>query len=122
MTRPPAGARPGDDEVARLAAAAAGAVPGLIRLQPGLRHLAGRAARALFTGAGGHDDEGDLNGIVVDREPDLHVTLRAVVAQVPPPRQTAAQLQAAVGRVLADATGAPVAVTVVVVDIEPTVR
>lgn len=48
----PTDGAPADDELARLAAAAATAVPGMIRLQPGLRHLAGRAAHALFTGEG----------------------------------------------------------------------
>lgn len=118
MTRPPGGVGPSDDELARLAAGAAVAVPGVIRLQPGLRHLAGRAARALFTGEGGHDDEGDRSGVLVDRKPDPQVTLRIVVATTPPPRQIAAQVWEAVGRVLAEAAGTEVPVTVVIVDIE----
>lgn len=114
----PTDGAPADDELARLAAAAATAVPGMIRLQPGLRHLAGRAARALFTGEGTHDDDADLSGISVDRAPDPHVTLRIVAATTPAPRLTAARVREAVGRTLAAATGGDVTVTVVVVDVE----
>lgn len=114
----PAGVAPTDEDIARLAAAAAMSVPGVIRLQPGLRHLAGRAARTLFTGEGGRDEEADRSGVIVDRQPDPHVTLRVVVAAAPPPRRTAALVQAAVAHRLADTTGLDMPVTVVIVDIE----
>ena len=109
---------PTDDDLARLAAAAASAVPGVIRLQPGLAHLAGRAARTLFTGAGGRDEDADRSGVVVDREPDPHVTVRIVVAASPPPRRTAERVHAAVEDALSQVTGSGLTVTVVVVDIE----
>lgn len=114
----PTGPAPTDDDLARLAAAAATAVPGVIRLQPGLRHLAGRAARTLFTGDGGRDEEADRSGVVVDRAPDPHVTLRIVVAAAPPPRRTADQVRAAVDRALSQVTGPGLTVTVVIVDVE----
>ncbi|WP_395727821.1 hypothetical protein [Nakamurella sp.] len=115
----PAGDGPGDEDLARLAAAAASAVPGVVRLQPGLRHLAGRAARALFTGDDAHDDEADRSGISVDHEPGPHVTVRIVVAAAPPPRRTAEQVHSAVERALSQVTGPGLTVTVVMVDVEP---
>lgn len=119
----PAAGPPTDDDLARLAAAAASAVPGVIRLQPGLAHLAGRAARTLFTGAGGADasgaDKADRSGVVVDRRPDPHVTLRVVVAADPPPHRTAAQVRTAVERALSQVTGPVPPVTVVIVDVDP---
>lgn len=107
-----------DEDLARRAAAAAAAVPGVIRLQPGLRHLAGRAARTLFNVRGARDEEADLSGVVVDSEPDPHVTVRVVVAASPPPRRTAELVHAAVEGALSQVTGSGLTVTVVVVDIE----
>jgi hypothetical protein len=118
MSPSPDAAPASDERLARAAATAAAAVPGVIRLQPGLRHLAGRAARALFTGENAHDVEGDLDGISIDRDPDLNVTLRIVVAGTPPPRQVAAQVHAAVSRAVTEIWGAPATVTIVIVDVE----
>lgn len=109
---------PTDDDLARLAADAAAAVPGVIRLQPGLRHLAGRAARTLFTGDGARDEEADRNGVAVDREPGPHVTVRVVVAAAPPPHRTAAAVHAAVDGALRPGAGPDLRVTVVIVDVE----
>ncbi|WP_420122439.1 hypothetical protein [Nakamurella sp.] len=109
---------PTDDQLARLAAAAAAAVPGVVRLQPGLRHLAGRAARTLFTRDGARDEEADRSGVAVDREPAPHVTVRVVVAADPPPQQTAARVRAAVDLALSSAAGSGLTVTVVIVDVE----
>lgn len=109
---------PTDDELARLAADAAAAVPGVVRLQPGLRHLAGRAARTLFTRDGARDEAADRSGVAVDREPAPHVTVRVVVAADPPPHRTAAHVRAAVEQALAPASGSGLSVTVVIVDVE----
>lgn len=108
---------PTDNDLARLAAAAAVTVPGVVRLQPGLRHLAGRAARTLF-GEGARDEEADRSGVAVEREPDPHVTLRVVVAASPPPLRTAAAVHAAVERAVTPVAGAHLTVTVVIVDVE----
>lgn len=109
---------PTDDDLARLAADAAAAVPGVVRLQPGLRHLAGRAARTLFTGVGARDEEADRSGVAVDREPAPHITVRVVVAEDPPPQQTAARVRAAVDRAVSPVAGSGLTVTVVIVDVE----
>lgn len=107
-----------DDDLARLAAEAAAAVPGVVRLQPGLRHLAGRAARTLFTGDTGRDEEAERSGVAVDRGQRPQVTVRVAVRASPPPRQTAARVHDAVDRAVASAAGPGVTVTVVIVDVE----
>jgi len=108
-----------DAQIADTAARQAMSTPGVLRLQPGLRHVVGRAARALFTTQNTHDDpSGDADGIDIRRAPDLEITLRVVTATHPAPSITARTVQAAVTQDLQTLTGRPVLVIVVIVDIE----
>ena len=107
-----------DAQIADTAARQAMSTPGVLRLQPGLRHVVGRAARALFTAEATHDPYGDADGIDIRRAPDLEITLRVVTATHPAPSITARTVQAAVTQDLQTLTGRPVLVIVVIVDIE----
>ena len=130
----------GDDRIAAAAARQALNVPGVLRLQPGLKHAVGRAARALFI-SGGPDDRlaAAASGIEVSRaEPgsgddaagvDAHtggsarnrrieVTIRVITAAHPNPRGIAQEVQRVVTEHLAPLTGVPVTVVVVIVDVE----
>jgi len=107
-----------DAQIADTAARQAMSTPGVLRLQPGLRHVVGRAARALFTTEATHDSSGDADGIDIRRAPDLELTLRVVTATHPAPSITARTVQAAVTQHLQTLTGRPVLVIVVIVDIE----
>ena len=57
-----------DEQIAAAAARQALTVPGVLRLQPGLKHAVGRAARLLFS-SGGQDDQlaAAASGIEVSR-------------------------------------------------------
>lgn len=119
----PAG-EPGHEQIAEAAARQALAVPGVLRLQPGLKHAVGRAARALFA-AGGPDDHlaAAASGVDVSRTDTaqgrvIEVTLRVITAADPSPREIAAAAQRIVRERLVEFTGAAVAVTVVIVDVE----
>lgn len=110
------------DAVARVAAGAAASVPGVLRLQPDLKHLVGRAARELFAGltAAGTTESRDSEptGVDIDRSPDgADVTVRIVTGTSPAPHQVALDVQRAVAEALS-AAGLPARVLVVVVDVE----
>ena len=113
------------DRLARVAATAARAVPGVRRLQPDLKHLVGRAARELFAGLAAAGESGLAapddtypTGIDVDRTPDgIDVTLRVVTGTSPAPHQVALDVLQSVADALA-ATGLAARVRVVVVDVE----
>lgn len=122
---PPTQGRIDRDRMARVAATAARSVPGVLRLQPDLKHLVGRAARELFSGlaSGGDAEASDIKdaeptGIDIDRGPDhTDLTLRIVTGIAPPPHLVAIDVR----RVVADALAAaelPARVVVVVVDVE----
>ena len=130
----------GDDRIAAAAARRALAVPGVLRLQPGLKHAVGRAARLLFT-SGGQDDRlaAAASGIEVSRgdprggdsaassdrdsgnwarERRTTVIVRVITAAHPSPRGIAREVQRVVSDALALLTGSPVRVVVVIVDVE----
>jgi len=128
----------GDGQIAAAAARRALAEPGVLRLQPGLKHAVGRAARLLFT-AGGQEDRlaAAASGIEVSRgeprgpaagsgadsesgarERRTEVTLRVITAAHPSPRGIAREVQRVVSDELALLTRTPVTVVVVIVDVE----
>jgi hypothetical protein len=122
---PPIRGRIDRDRMARVAAGAARSVPGVLRLQPDLKHLVGRAARDLFSGLGtaGDAEVSDIKkaepaGIDIDRGPDgTDLTLRIVTGTVPAPHLVAIDVR----RVVTDALTAAeltARVLVVVVDVE----
>lgn len=118
---PPSAARPADlspIQIAQIAAHQALAVPGVIRLQPGLRHAVGRAARALFIPGAPADDQSAAEGIDVRLTPDPQLTLRVVTTADPTPWTTARALQDQVTATLRQQTGKPFTVVVVVVDVD----
>lgn len=104
--------------VAQIAAAQALLVPGVIRLQPGLLHAVGRAARALFLPGTQADDPSSAEGIEVRTAPDPQVTLRLVTTADPTPRVTAAAVQNQVTAALQQQIGIRFTVVVVVVDVD----
>ncbi len=118
-----------DDEIATAAARQASAVPGVLRLQPGLKHAVGRAARALFATGDEHDQlTAAASGVEVSHrestrdganaQPVTEVTLRLITAMDPSPWMIARTVQAAVTNRLGELMGAPVSVIVVIVDVE----
>jgi hypothetical protein len=114
---------PTDEQIAAAAVRAALAVPGVLRLQPGLKHAVGRAARALFA-SDNQDDRlaAAVSGVDVSRSDTgagtTEVTLRVITAADPSPRAIAGTAQAIVQATLAQLSGGPVAVVVVIVDVE----
>lgn len=125
-TPPPAQGRIDRDRVAGIAATAARAVPGVLRLQPDLKHLVGRAARELFAGlvtsgepAGAAPNDSEPTGIDIDRGPDgIDVTVRIVTGTSPAPHLVATDVRDAVADALAAAQVTARVVVVVVVDVE----
>jgi hypothetical protein len=111
-----------DAQIADTAARQAMSVPGVLRLQPGLRHVVGRAARALLTpltpGATQDDRAGIADGVDIRRAPDPEITLRLVTTVHPPPSVTARAVQDLVSQTVHNLTGGPATVIVVVVDTE----
>jgi uncharacterized alkaline shock family protein YloU len=111
-----------DAQIADTAARQAMSVPGVLRLQPGLRHVVGRAARALLTpltpGATQDDRAGNADGVDIRRAPDPEITLRLVTTVHPPPSVTARAVQDLVSQTVHNLTGRPATVIVVVVDTE----
>lgn len=110
------------DRIARAAVDAAVSVPGVLRLQPNLKHLVGRKARDLFAGlaASGATSPADAEptGIDIDRGPGgVEVTVRIVTGISPPPHLVALGVRRAVVDTLAGA-GLSAQVSVVVVDVE----
>ena len=106
------------EQIAQLAAHQAMLVPGVVRLQPGLRHAVGRAARALFSPGGPGDDQSAADGVDVRIHPDPQVALRIVTTTDPTPRVTAAAVQQHLTDVLRQVTGESFRVVVVIVDVE----
>ena len=130
----------GDEELAVVAARQALTVPGVLRLQPGLKHAVGRGARLLFS-SGGQDDQlaaaasgievsrgdvrsaapvagGDADSGSGARERSIEVTVRVITAAHPSPRGIAREVQRVVSDELALLTRTPVTVVVVIVDVE----
>lgn len=112
-----------EEQIADAAARQALAVPGVLRLQPGVKHAVGRAARALFAGGGGDDHLAAASGVDVSRANTAGVTvtediLRVITAADPSPRAIAGTAQRIVRDRLIQLTGAAVHVTVVIVDVE----
>ena len=124
--RPPAELN--EERIATAAARQAMSVSGVLRLQPGLKHAVGAAARALFT-SGREDDQlaAAASGIEVsqwvsdgtaDTTGGVEVVLRVVTAAQPSPRSIAQDVQQVVTEELATFTGRAVRVVVVIVDVE----
>ena len=109
---------PSAEQIAQIAAAQALLVPGVIRLQPGLRHAVGRAARALVLPGTQADDRSAADGIEIRTDPDPQLTLRIVTTADPTPRATAGAVQDAVTAALLQRTGRRLVVVVVVVDVD----
>lgn len=115
---------PGIEQIAAAAARQSLAVPGVLRLQPGLKHEVGRAARALFA-TGDPDDRfaAAASGVEVSRREGadraaIEVTLRVITAAEPSPRAIAGTVQSIVTQRLVQLTGQTVVVIVVIVDVE----
>lgn len=118
---PTPGRLPGDlsaTQIAQLAARQALSVPGVIRLQPGLRHAVGRAARALFIPGTPADDRSAAEGIDVRITPDPQLTLQIVTTADPTPWATACAVQKQVAAALHRHTGNRFTVLVVVIDVD----
>ena len=121
----PAGT-PSDEQLADAAARHALGVPGVLRLQPGLKHEVGRAARALFASGGRNDHLGAAaSGVDVSHAETAdgsvtEVTLRVITEADPSPRAVARTVQEVVRERLVQLSGAQVAVIVVIVDVEDT--
>lgn len=108
----------GADGIAGLAARLAVLVPGVVRLQPGLRQAVGRAARLLFIPGAMPDERAATDGIDVQLAPEVKVVLRIVTGVDPSPWSTARDVQQQVGAELGRRLGEPVTVVVVVVDVD----
>ncbi|WP_370950026.1 Asp23/Gls24 family envelope stress response protein [Amycolatopsis sp. cg5] len=109
--------------IAAVAAYAATTVPGVIRLEPGLRGLAGsvvRTARQKFKGL----DPAPTEGVRVMKENgELRVELDLTSSGFDQVAAVGQAVQRTVARAVADATGlTPTSVTVSIVDIEGGLR
>jgi uncharacterized alkaline shock family protein YloU len=107
--------------LAAVAAHAAAKVPGVARLEPGLRGLAGsltRIARQKIKGLDPAPTEG-VRAFVDHDPPDVRVEIDLSVTGLDQAAATAQAVQRAVGRAVTEATGLiPSAVSVTVLDIE----
>lgn len=109
-----------DAVIAGIAARAAAAVPGVSRLEPGVRGLVARLARTgmrLWTGR----DAAPSDGVRVMRDDDtLNIHVDLVISAGCRAGEVGVTVQREVSRVVAEQTGVGVdAVTVVILDIEP---
>ncbi|KZB85360.1 Asp23/Gls24 family envelope stress response protein [Amycolatopsis regifaucium] len=107
--------------IAAVAAHAAAKVPGVARLEPGLRGLAGsltRIARQRIKGLDPAPTEG-VRAFVDHDPPDVRVEIDLSVTGLDQTAATAQAVQRAVSRAVTEATGlTPSAVSVTVLDIE----
>ncbi|WP_037320195.1 Asp23/Gls24 family envelope stress response protein [Amycolatopsis orientalis] len=107
--------------IAAVAAHAAAKVPGVARLEPGLRGLAGsltRIARQRIKGLEPAPTEG-VRAFVEHDPPDVRVEIDLSVSGLDQAAATAQAVQRAVSRAVTEATGlVPSAVSVTVLDIE----
>ncbi|ANN16182.1 hypothetical protein SD37_11380 [Amycolatopsis orientalis] len=107
--------------VAAVAAHAAAKVPGVARLEPGLRGLAGsltRIARQRIKGLEPAPTEG-VRAFVDHDPPDVRVEIDLSVSGLDQAAATAQAVQRAVSRAVTEATGlVPSAVSVSILDIE----
>ncbi|OXM47948.1 Asp23/Gls24 family envelope stress response protein [Amycolatopsis alba] len=107
--------------IAAVAAHAAARVPGVVRLEPGLRGLAGslsRIARQRIKGLNPAPTEG-VRAFVEHDPPDLRVEIDLSVSGLDQAAATAQAVQRAVGKAVTEATGlTPSAVSVSILDIE----
>lgn len=116
MTPPPGIS---NDRIAAIAAEQALTVPGVIRLQPGLRQAVGRAARMLFTPGAPVDNRTAADGIEVRVTPEPQLIVRIVTTAEPTPLETAGVVQSVVAETLLQQTGVSFTVQVVVIDVDP---
>ncbi|MEU3622188.1 hypothetical protein BS329_39245 [Amycolatopsis coloradensis] len=107
--------------VAAVAAHAAAKVPGVVRLEPGLRGLAGsltRIARQRVKGLEPAPTEG-VRAFVEHDPPDVRVEIDLSLSGLDQAAATAQTVQRAVSRAVTEATGlTPSAVSVSILDIE----
>ncbi|MFD5094810.1 Asp23/Gls24 family envelope stress response protein [Amycolatopsis thailandensis] len=107
--------------IAAVAAHAAARVPGVVRLEPGLRGLAGsltRIARQRIKGLEPAPTEG-VRAFVEHDPPDVRVEIDLSLSGLDQAAATAQAVQRAVGKAVAEATGlTPSAVSVSILDIE----
>ncbi|MFC3455506.1 Asp23/Gls24 family envelope stress response protein [Amycolatopsis speibonae] len=107
--------------IAAVAAHAAAKVPGVVRLEPGLRGLAGsltRIARQRIKGLDPAPTEG-VRAFVEHDPPDVRVEIDLSVSGLDQAAATAQAVQRAVSRAVTEATGlTPSAVSVTILDIE----
>ena len=107
--------------IAAVAAHAAAKVPGVARLEPGLRGLAGsltRIARQRIKGLEPAPTEG-VRAFVEHDPPDVRVEIDLSVSGLDQAAATAQAVQRAVSRAVTEATGlVPSAVSVSILDIE----
>ncbi|MFC9254014.1 Asp23/Gls24 family envelope stress response protein [Amycolatopsis thailandensis] len=107
--------------IAAVAAHAAARVPGVVRLEPGLRGLAGsltRIARQRIKGLDPAPTEG-VRAFVEHDPPDVRVEIDLSLSGLDQAAATAQAVQRAVGKAVAEATGlTPSAVSVSILDIE----
>lgn len=109
--------QPTDTQIAVIAARAAMTIAGVIRLQPGLTHAVGRAARVMLTPASAAEQPADPGAVEVDRHP-LQVTVRIVTGTTPTPRAVAVAVHHAVTTAVHLLTDQPATVIVVIVDVD----
>ncbi|MFJ8912743.1 Asp23/Gls24 family envelope stress response protein [Amycolatopsis sp. NPDC102389] len=107
--------------IAAVAAHAAAKVPGVVRLEPGLRGLAGsltRIARQRIKGLEPAPTEG-VRAFVEHDPPDVRVEIDLSLSGLDQAAATAQAVQRAVGKAVTEATGLiPSAVSVSILDIE----
>ncbi|AGM04746.1 Asp23/Gls24 family envelope stress response protein [Amycolatopsis keratiniphila] len=107
--------------IAAVAAHAAARVPGVVRLEPGLRGLAGsltRIARQRIKGLEPAPTEG-VRAFVEHDPPDVRVEIDLSLSGLDQAAATAQAVQRAVGKAVTEATGlTPSAVSVSILDIE----
>ncbi|MER6666315.1 Asp23/Gls24 family envelope stress response protein [Amycolatopsis japonica] len=107
--------------IAAIAAHAAARVPGVVRLEPGLRGLAGsltRIARQRIKGLEPAPTEG-VRAFVEHDPPDVRVEIDLSLSGLDQAAATAQAVQRAVGKAVTEATGlTPSAVSVSILDIE----
>ncbi|EME57170.1 Asp23/Gls24 family envelope stress response protein [Amycolatopsis decaplanina] len=107
--------------IAAVAAHAAARVPGVVRLEPGLRGLAGsltRIARQRIKGLEPAPTEG-VRAFVEHDPPDVRVEIDLSLSGLDQAAATAQVVQRAVGKAVTEATGlTPSAVSVSILDIE----
>ncbi|WP_181772557.1 Asp23/Gls24 family envelope stress response protein [Amycolatopsis pittospori] len=107
--------------IAAVAAHAAAKVPGVVRLEPGLRGLAGsltRIARQRIKGLDPAPTEG-VRAFIEHDPPDVRVEIDLSLSGLDQAAATAQAVQRAVARAVTEATGlTPSAVSVSILDIE----